>query len=148
MTGKVYGEFTSPNCDLASHRYFQEDIAHGLVLLHSLGETLGLATPLIDSVIAIASCIARTDYLKEARRTVHTLGLQVWIDGPSACILLPCLSGVLCWSGVLVNHANVASGAGSKGFSCASDIVVRETVVGTTAVTTSSQHKMCTILSE
>jgi hypothetical protein len=86
VAGKVYGEFASPNCDLASHRYFQEDIAQGLVLLHSLAESLGLAIPLTDSVITIASCIAKRDYLKEARRTVNTLGLQVWTRGPYVCI--------------------------------------------------------------
>ncbi|MFB3892267.1 MAG: NAD/NADP octopine/nopaline dehydrogenase family protein [Phycisphaerae bacterium] len=57
------------------HRYFNEDVGHGLVFLHDLGLQVGVATPCIDAVVRLASCLMRRDYLGEARRTMASLGL-------------------------------------------------------------------------
>jgi opine dehydrogenase len=57
------------------HRYVFEDIPTGLVPMASLGNLLGVKTPVIDTVIDIASQFYRTNF-KKIGRTVDTLGLQ------------------------------------------------------------------------
>jgi opine dehydrogenase len=58
------------------YRYFNEDVGYGLVFLQSLGEQVGVATPVISAVITIVSQLMNRDYLGEARRTMETLGLS------------------------------------------------------------------------
>jgi opine dehydrogenase len=55
-------------------RYVTEDVPFGLVPLSELGEKIGVATPLIDAFIEIASVINGEDY-RETGRTLATLGL-------------------------------------------------------------------------
>lgn len=56
------------------HRYLREDIPYGLVPLSALGRALGVRTPVIDSLITLASSISRTDYRAEGW-TMEKLGL-------------------------------------------------------------------------
>jgi opine dehydrogenase len=58
------------------YRYFNEDVGYGLVFLQSLGEQVGVATPVISAVISIVSQLMNRDYLGEAKRTMVTLGLS------------------------------------------------------------------------
>ena len=56
------------------HRYVTEDVACGLALWSSLGRRLGVATPLADAFLAIASAVNGEDY-KRSGRTFENLGL-------------------------------------------------------------------------
>lgn len=58
------------------HRYLNEDVGYGLVFMSELGAFLGVDTPLINSVIEIASCIMGRDYRREGARTLDALGLR------------------------------------------------------------------------
>ena len=50
------------------HRYVTEDVPMGLGLLHSLGERSGVATPICDSLLTLASALLPGhDFWKEAR---------------------------------------------------------------------------------
>jgi opine dehydrogenase len=59
------------------HRYLDEDVGYGLVFLSELGRSLGVETPMMDAVIAIASTLAERDYRKEALRTLEGIGYTV-----------------------------------------------------------------------
>ncbi len=58
----------------AHDRYITEDVPAGLVLFSSLGQTLGIPTPVSDALIRIASAINATDY-RATGRTLDRLGL-------------------------------------------------------------------------
>jgi opine dehydrogenase len=58
------------------HRYLTEDVGYSLVFLSGLAGRLGVHTPVIDSVIAIASVVLARDFSAESRRTLSTLGLD------------------------------------------------------------------------
>ena len=58
------------------HRYLTEDVGYSLVFLTDLATRLGVATPVMDAVIAIASVVLARDFRAEGRRTVSTLGLD------------------------------------------------------------------------
>ena len=62
------------------HRYLTEDVGYGLVFMTDLAARLGVPTPVMDSVIAIASVVLDRDFRAEGERTLGTLGL----DGLSA----------------------------------------------------------------
>jgi len=55
-------------------RYITEDVPYGLVPMSQLGEKLGIATPLINAFIEIASVMNEEDYRKTGR-TLESLGL-------------------------------------------------------------------------
>lgn len=57
------------------HRYLHEDVGYGLVFMSSLGRQIGVATPGIDAVIAVASIVMARDYRAQALRTPDTLGI-------------------------------------------------------------------------
>jgi opine dehydrogenase len=57
-------------------RYFNEDVGYGLVFMHSLAEQIDVDTPCISSVIRLASLVMNRDYLREAKRTMKSLGLS------------------------------------------------------------------------
>jgi opine dehydrogenase len=65
------------------HRYLTEDVGYSLCFLADLATRLGVATPVIDAVIAIASVVLARDFRGEGVRTVRTLGL----DGMSPAAL-------------------------------------------------------------
>lgn len=69
----VFGDLSSPP-DL-EHRYLHEDCGLGLVTYISLGELLGVPTPVSRGLVALAGAMTGRDYLKEGRRTVERLGL-------------------------------------------------------------------------
>ena len=56
-------------------RYIREDVPASLVPLSSLGRMLGVETPMIDSIINMASVLNNCDY-RATGRTVETLGIQ------------------------------------------------------------------------
>jgi len=58
------------------HRYLNEDVGYGLVLMSELGALLGVKTPIMDAVIEIASCIMGRNYRTEGARTLDSLGLR------------------------------------------------------------------------
>jgi opine dehydrogenase len=58
------------------HRYLTEDVGYSLVFLADLAAFLGVPTPVIDAVIAIASVVLASDFRSNAIRTLHTLGLD------------------------------------------------------------------------
>lgn len=58
------------------HRYLTEDVGYGLVWLSDLGRQIGVATPVIDAVIQVASTVLARDFRAEAMRTMATLGLD------------------------------------------------------------------------
>ena len=62
--------------DSIHHRYITEDIPVSCKLYHDLGETYGVQTPVIDSMITLGSAFHRTDYLKESRYTLDYLGIS------------------------------------------------------------------------
>ncbi|MGQ9456628.1 MAG: NAD/NADP octopine/nopaline dehydrogenase family protein [Armatimonadota bacterium] len=57
------------------HRYISEDIPMSLVPIASLGRFVGVATPVIDSIILLGSLLHGVDYWKQGR-TVESLGLS------------------------------------------------------------------------
>ncbi len=58
------------------HRYLTEDVGYGLVWLSDLGRQIGVATPVIDAVIQVASTVLARDFRTEGLRTMASLGLQ------------------------------------------------------------------------
>ena len=57
------------------HRYLNEDVGYGLVLLREMAGALGVDTPHIDAIITLASTVVGRDYRSEAKRTLNALGL-------------------------------------------------------------------------
>jgi opine dehydrogenase len=56
-------------------RYLTEDVPYALVLAASLGDAVGVDTPVIDGLIALASVMLQRDFRVEGR-TLATLGLS------------------------------------------------------------------------
>ncbi|MDM8239144.1 NAD/NADP octopine/nopaline dehydrogenase family protein [Pseudoflavonifractor phocaeensis] len=59
------------------YRYLNEDVGYGMVFMAELAKELGMATPMMDSVIHIASAVMKRDYRKEAVRTLSKIGYTV-----------------------------------------------------------------------
>ena len=57
------------------HRYLNEDVAFGLVPMAELARLLEIQTPVIDSLIELASVMNRTDYRKQGL-TLEKMGLS------------------------------------------------------------------------
>ena len=58
------------------HRYLTEDVGYSLIFLTDLAARLGVPTPVMDAVIAIASVLLARDFRGEGMRTMSTLGLN------------------------------------------------------------------------
>ena len=58
------------------NRYFTEDVGYGLVLLEDMAKTVGVETPVITSIIRLASVLLETDYHAAALRSLAELGLK------------------------------------------------------------------------
>ena len=69
------GDWREP-IDLYSHRYVHEDIAIGLAFLISMGRYAGVATPVADGLMAIASAMLGEDLTARGGRTLTALGLD------------------------------------------------------------------------
>lgn len=54
---------TGPNS--INHRYVTEDVPVGCKIYHELGKQYGISTPIIDSMIVLASAMLKKDYFKE-----------------------------------------------------------------------------------
>jgi len=59
------------------HRYLDEDVGYGLVFMAELANSIGVKTPMMDSVILMASAIAERDYRGESLRTLEGIGYTV-----------------------------------------------------------------------
>jgi len=57
-----------------NHRFMVEDVTCGLVPLASVGQELGIATPIMNAFIEIASVVSMRDFRQEGR-TAEKLGL-------------------------------------------------------------------------
>ena len=57
------------------HRYITEDIPYALVPLSAVGKVLGVETPVIDSLITLAS-VANHENYRETGRSLKALGLE------------------------------------------------------------------------
>jgi opine dehydrogenase len=57
------------------HRYFNEDAGYGLVFMTDLARQIGVATPVMDSLLQLSSVVTGRDYAAEAARTMAGLGL-------------------------------------------------------------------------
>lgn len=57
------------------HRYLNEDVGYGLVFYTDIAKAIGVETPVMDSVIRIASIIMDRDYVSEQARTLDSIGL-------------------------------------------------------------------------
>ena len=73
---KEYGNISAPQ-ELAT-RYFLEDVPTGLVSMSSLGKTLGIKTPIIDSIINLSSILCGIDF-KITGRNVNNLEILDYI---------------------------------------------------------------------
>jgi opine dehydrogenase len=58
------------------HRYLTEDVGYSLIFLTEVAARLGVPTPVMDAVIAIASVVLARDFRGEGTRTLTTLGLD------------------------------------------------------------------------
>lgn len=59
------------------HRYLNEDVGFGLVFMSELAKRLELETPMIDSIINVASAVMERDYRGEAIRTLDSIGYSI-----------------------------------------------------------------------
>ena len=58
------------------YRYFNEDVGYGLVFMSQLGAQVGVETPHMSALMRLCSTMMNRDYLKEAKRTMESLGLS------------------------------------------------------------------------
>jgi len=56
------------------HRYVHEDVGYGLVPMAAIGTSLGIATPVIDGLISVASAMNGVDYRRDGL-TLEKMGL-------------------------------------------------------------------------
>jgi len=64
----------TPTPKSMDHKYVTEDVPCGLVAMAALGDAVGVATPVIDGLIALSSTMLGRDFTREAR-TLSALGL-------------------------------------------------------------------------
>jgi len=60
-----------------NHRYVVEDVPTGLVPIAELGRALGVPTPVIDTIIDLASLLLGRDF-RRTGRTLQRLGMEGW----------------------------------------------------------------------
>ena len=70
------GEYPIKGPHSVTDRYFVEDTMYGLVTWSSLGRTIGVATPTIDSVIHLISTLHQKDYAAQGERSLVKFGLS------------------------------------------------------------------------
>lgn len=58
------------------HRYLNEDVGYGLVFMTELAKKVGVKTPVMNSVIKIASVVMQREYDLESKRSLEVLGLS------------------------------------------------------------------------
>jgi opine dehydrogenase len=62
--------------DSLDNRYLTEDVGYSMVFFTDLARSLGVATPVMDAVVQIASVVLARDFRSEAARTMDSLGLD------------------------------------------------------------------------
>jgi opine dehydrogenase len=62
-------------------RYITEDVPYALVLASSIGDEVGVDTPVIDALIALASAVTKTDWRAEGRTLAGWDLAGVGVDG-------------------------------------------------------------------
>jgi opine dehydrogenase len=65
----------TPTPKSMEHKYVTEDVPCGLVAMSALGGAAGVATPVIDGLIALSSAMLGRDFMTEGRNLQH-LGLE------------------------------------------------------------------------
>jgi opine dehydrogenase len=80
-SGSIYRAIheSEPNRTIKSppkldHRYLNEDVGYGLVPMAEIGRMMGVATPVIDALITLASVINGQDY-RRSGLTLEKMGL-------------------------------------------------------------------------
>jgi len=71
---RVQTEFTSAQPRTLQDRYITEDVPYGMVPISQLAKKLGVATPLTDAIIELASALNQDNYYLTGR-TLESLGL-------------------------------------------------------------------------
>jgi opine dehydrogenase len=71
----IYAGIKMKGPETLRDRYVTEDVPFGMVLVSTLGDLLGVATPTHDGIIQLASVINRTNYRKTGRG-IKELGLS------------------------------------------------------------------------
>lgn len=61
--------------DALNHRFLTEDVPFALVLIASIGDVVGVDTPVIDALITLAGVLTAADY-RASGRTLARLGIQ------------------------------------------------------------------------
>ncbi len=61
--------------DALQSRYITEDVPYALVLASSIGDEVGVDTPIVDGLIALASAVTKTDWRAQGR-TLGAWGLE------------------------------------------------------------------------
>ncbi len=64
----------TPTPKSMDHKYVTEDVPCGLVAMSALGDAVGVATPVIDALIALSGAMLGRDFMKEGRNLEY-LGL-------------------------------------------------------------------------
>jgi opine dehydrogenase len=64
----------TPTPKSMDHKYVTEDVPCGLVAMSALGDAVGVATPVIDGLIALSGAMLARDFMKEGRNLEY-LGL-------------------------------------------------------------------------
>ena len=72
-TNPVYVKDTAP--PTLQHRFLLEDIPYGMVPMESLGEVLGIPTPVTSAIITLSSELTQVDFRSQARDLKY-LGLE------------------------------------------------------------------------
>ncbi|HEY5980079.1 MAG TPA: NAD/NADP octopine/nopaline dehydrogenase family protein [Microlunatus sp.] len=62
--------------DSLDNRYLTEDVGYSMVFFTDLARSLGVATPVMDAVVQIASVVLGRDFRSEGARTMQSLGLD------------------------------------------------------------------------
>lgn len=70
---KVFNSLEGPNT--LNNRYLTEDTPYSLRAIVAIGESLGIKTPNMNSIITIASALMGKDYMSDGR-TMDTMGLK------------------------------------------------------------------------
>lgn len=65
---------TGPNS--INHRYMTEDVPIGCKIYHDLGVAYGVKTPIIDSMITLASAMHNKNFFEESRYNLKYLGID------------------------------------------------------------------------
>ena len=72
-TNPVYVKDTAP--PTLQHRFLLEDIPYGMVPMESLGEVMGIPTPVTSALITLSSELTQVD-LRSQARDLKYLGLE------------------------------------------------------------------------